>query len=39
MSGSPQRKSGFDPGPVSVQFVVDKMAVKQIFLGVLLFFL
>jgi hypothetical protein len=30
-SGSPQRNSGFDPGLVNKQFVVGKMAVKQVF--------
>jgi hypothetical protein len=30
----PQRKSGFDPGSVHVGFVVDKVALEQVFLHV-----
>jgi hypothetical protein len=30
-SGSPQRNSGLDPGPVNVKFMLDKMAVETSF--------
>jgi hypothetical protein len=31
VAGLPPRRSGFDPGPVHVGFVVDKVALGQVF--------
>ena len=36
-AGLSQRRSGFDPGSVHVGFVVDKVALGQVFLRVLRF--
>jgi hypothetical protein len=33
----PPRRPGFDPGSVNVGFVVDEVALGQVFLGVLRF--
>jgi hypothetical protein len=36
-AGLPPRKPGFDPGPVHVGFVVDKVSLGQVFPRVLRF--
>jgi hypothetical protein len=37
VAGFSPRRSGFDPGSVHVEFVVDKVALGQVFLRVLRF--
>ena len=37
VAGLPPRMPGFDPGSVHVEFVVDKVALGQVFLRVLRF--
>jgi hypothetical protein len=38
VTGLPPRRSGFAPGSVHVGFVVDRVAMGQVFLAVLRFF-